>query len=131
MAADTIDMKTALMDAASRGETLKVEALLDEGADVNACDESGMTALMHAIKEGRLDAARALIKRGADVNAKGKYLGYSAIVFAAKRADADIVEMLLSSNDEITQSEARFALGVAQLTGNSRVVELLKQSLDK
>lgn len=124
-------MKTALMDAASRGETDELIALLDEGADVNARDESGLTALMYAIKEGQKDSARALVERGADINAKGKYLGYSAIVLAAKRADVEIVEMLLSSKDKITSSEARFALGVAQLTGNSRVMELIKQSLDE
>jgi ankyrin repeat protein len=115
---------TELISAASRGDTRVVTDLLDAGADVDWRDERGMTALMHAVKGGHRETASALLDRGADAKARGKYLGYEAVVFAVKAGDADMLELLIKSA-EFHPADTNFALGVAKLLGNQRVIKLL------
>ena len=52
--------------------------LLDNGADINARNNMGMTPLMHyALKgEGYLDLVKILLARGADINAKSEMTAY-------------------------------------------------------
>jgi len=59
-----------LLAAAATGDTLRVKAMLDKGARVDARDGSGGTALGHAVWFGHLETVRLLISRGADVNAR-------------------------------------------------------------
>ena len=72
-----------LVQAAWDGDSSKVEALLQAGADVNASNRQGMTPLMASAwgGTGRGDAgiAKALIARGADVNA-AKPISFSLLV---------------------------------------------------
>jgi ankyrin repeat protein len=125
------DRDKALIAAAARGDGPAVRAALEEGADANARDATSMTALMHAAKAGSYEAAEALLARGAGVKAKGKYLGFTPIVFAVKSGSAEVVELLLNSREGVDHDDARFALGVAELTRNSSVIELLKRALSK
>ncbi|MBI4961756.1 MAG: ankyrin repeat domain-containing protein, partial [Desulfomonile tiedjei] len=69
---------TALMAAASAGNTELVKLLLDKAATdkaiskqkvINAKDNSGRTALMAACEEDRAEVAKLLVERGAGVNA--------------------------------------------------------------
>jgi ankyrin repeat protein len=59
-----------LMKAARAGKTDMLEALLDEGIDVNTKDNDGMTALMWAAYKCHLTAVEFLLDNDADVNAK-------------------------------------------------------------
>jgi len=70
---------------------------------------------------------QALLARGADAKARGKYLGYEPIVFAVKAGDAAMVELLLASAGFLPD-DTKFALGVAKLVGNARVIELLEDA---
>lgn len=117
----------ALIDAASRGDADSIIALLDAGIDINAQDDKGATALMRAVESGREDTVKLLLDHGADVNIQGRFLGYSAIVFAVKARNADLVEMLLAACNS-KPPDLSFAIGVAQLSGNPRLIELLKQA---
>ena len=49
---------------------VKVLALIEEEADMNAVDSIGLTSLHVACVNGRLEVAMALIDRGADINAR-------------------------------------------------------------
>ena len=65
----SLDARSArLMDAAFRGDTPAVRALVDEGADVNVKNEAGATPLMRAVYH--VDTAAFLLDHGANVNAK-------------------------------------------------------------
>ena len=83
-----------LIRAARRGDLSRVETLLDQGADVKAKDNEGVTALMTAALEGHSAVVNTLLQRGADVNAKTKE-GNTALCEAAWGGHAGIVQALL------------------------------------
>ena len=72
LAAERPAIASSLVEAASKGDTDKVQALLAKGADVNAKAYNGYTALMSAAWGGHTDIVQALLAKGADVNAKQK-----------------------------------------------------------
>jgi ankyrin repeat protein len=88
-----------LNEAAWKGDTEKVQApekvqaLLTQGADVNAKDKGGFTALMDAAWEGHTDTVQALLAQGADVNAKNKN-GDTALMLAKEGGHKEIVHIL-------------------------------------
>ena len=57
-----------LVDAAKSGDRGALQALLNEGADVNAQTADGSTALLWASYRDDLESAELLIRAGADVN---------------------------------------------------------------
>ncbi len=113
--------KTALMQAAKRGHTKTVEALLANGADVNAIYFFlGETALMMAAAEGHAKTVEALLANGADVNTLNR-LGNTALELAAEQASystgseghAEIVR-LLKGNLNIAYTPEEFLTCVEQ-----------------
>src|SRR4051794_9959909 len=66
-AADTSD--TRLVEAAKKGDTAAVRALIKSGANVNAPLGDGSTALHWAAHRGAVELADVLISSGANVNA--------------------------------------------------------------
>ena len=56
---------SSLIEAASIGDTEKVQALLAKGADVNAKENKGGTALMAAKRKGHREIVRILKEAGA------------------------------------------------------------------
>ena len=82
-----------LIKAISKGDTEKVHALLEKGADVNAKDNNGGTALMRAAQEGQTDTLQALLANGADVNAKIND-GGTALKKAKEGGHEEIVRIL-------------------------------------
>ena len=87
------DISQALLEAAKKGDTATVKALLAEGAYVDARDGEGCTALMKAVFSGNNDTVRALLEAGADVNAKHKW-GGTAMVSAQLMGQTELIEIL-------------------------------------
>ena len=60
-----------LIDAAEKGQTEQVKALLEEGADVNAKEDKdyGRTALLWTASYGHTEVVQVLLDAGADLNA--------------------------------------------------------------
>ncbi|MEE8526424.1 MAG: ankyrin repeat domain-containing protein, partial [Thermoanaerobaculia bacterium] len=84
--------RTLLMAAAYQGETGLVQALIDAGADVNACDrtDSGQTVLVYAVQSpaaDRLEVVSSLVAGGADVNQRCGRNRRSALMYAV---DSDV-----------------------------------------
>ena len=63
-----IGASTSLHAAALRADASEVQALLDEGADVNARNEDGQTPLHVAAERGEVAVLEALLDRGADID---------------------------------------------------------------
>jgi uncharacterized protein len=77
------DQDEALTRAASEGDVRQVQALLDEGVDVNARDKAGGTALMRASVTGHADIVRRLLDKGVNVNSTNKD-GRTALMLASR-----------------------------------------------
>ena len=87
------DINSQLIEAAKKGDTVSIKALLEAGADVNTADVNGRTALIWAAQKGHTETSQALLEAGADVNAKGED-GYTALMYAANAGHTEIVELL-------------------------------------
>jgi len=61
-----------LRDAASKGQTAKIGALLAKGLAIDGADAKGRTALMLAAQQGRAEAVRLLLAKGANASARDK-----------------------------------------------------------
>ncbi|NIM59890.1 MAG: serine hydrolase [Candidatus Aminicenantes bacterium] len=100
------DTGLALIEAAHKGDSEVVEALLDSGADINARDEQNQTALHLAAGRGHTAVVKLLLEHGADVNARN-LLGRTPILVPVYRGSLDIVRALLNAGADI---EARSEL---------------------
>jgi len=61
-----------LMDAIRDGDSARVQNLLEQGADPNACDDAGETALMRGALYADIEVMRTLVAQGAKASARGK-----------------------------------------------------------
>ncbi len=86
-AGDRSDPASRLRAAAAAGLTAQVEALLDQGAPVDAPDDKGDTALMKCIRADQPAVAALLRRRGASLDRRN-HAGESARDLATARDDA-------------------------------------------
>jgi excisionase family DNA binding protein len=82
-----------LIEAAYEGNTVQVQALIDEGANVNEKDAAGRTPLMIAANRGHTYVVQLLLDCGADANAVDN-AGLTAIQAAESRGFQRIVSLL-------------------------------------
>ena len=111
-----------LWAAARAGDTAKVAAALDKGADVNAKTRYGATALTFAADKGHLEVVKLLIARGADVNAQDTFYQMRAVDMAMMNNQAAVVTLLLERG-------SKGAPGVLQQAVQSGNVALVTAAL--
>jgi hypothetical protein len=99
-----------LVDAALSGDLPKVQALLKQGADIEATAFDGLTPLDAAAKEGHLEVLKYLIDNGATVNGVG-HSNRTALGDAAIYEHTDCVRYLISKGGEI-RSTAEWRQGL-------------------
>jgi ankyrin repeat protein len=116
----------ALIDAAKRGDTPGVRALIARKADVNSVEADGTTALHWAVRRDNLDAAKALIAAGANARTTNRY-GVGALSLAAVNGNAAMLELLLNAGADVNQAlpEGETVLMTAARTGSVAAVKLL------
>lgn len=78
---------------AESGAISELETVLPR-ADINACNEHGMTALMRAAYHGRVEMVRVLLEHGADPNLT-RNDNFTALSLAAFFGHAEIVKTLM------------------------------------
>ncbi|HKS26489.1 MAG TPA: ankyrin repeat domain-containing protein [Pyrinomonadaceae bacterium] len=98
-----------LIEAAYEGNTVQVQSLIEEGADVNERDASGRTALMIAANRGHTYVVQLLLERGADANVTDNK-GTTAMQAAESRGFQRIVSMLKKFSAAPGQTENSSAL---------------------
>jgi ankyrin repeat protein len=96
------DLDGELLEAAYRNDVEAARRLIDEGADVNAKDETQQSAYLIATSEVG-DDPRLLeltLGAGADVNAKDSYNG-TGLIRAAERGYPRVIRRLLETDVEV------------------------------
>lgn len=122
-----------LFDAVSNGNTEKVKALLDKGADVNAKFKGKGTVLHGAALKGQNDLVELLIRKGADVNAKDDKYGATPLHLAAYNGHKKVVQILLLAGADVypKDREGDTPLDNALSGGHRDVAELIKNFAGK
>jgi ankyrin repeat protein len=128
-----------LIDAASRGDSSAVEALLARGDEVNARTKTkllfrrsankGATALIIASSNGHVDVVRTLLNKGAGIDL-GTDKGATALMVAAEQGNLEVVRALLDKGAAVNvqDKDGATALMTASSRGRIQVVQAL---LDK
>jgi hypothetical protein len=122
------DRDRALLEAARRGDAARTEALVREGANVNARDERGQTPLLLAAREGQAGVVKALLRAGASLDA-ATASGLTPLIAAAAKGRTDIARLLIEAraDPDARHRELGTALDAAQRNGHRDIVQLLRQ----
>ncbi len=104
----------------------KIQAILDDGADVNATDEVGATALMGAAEYDNYIAVEKLIDEGASLNNKNEE-EKTALHIAVDSGNVESAKMLLDAGIEVDDQdyEGRTPLMLATRNDEIEIIELL------
>lgn len=124
-----IQLITQLVIAVNRGKIATVKSLLDEGADINAEDDHGVSVLDYAIIDNRLDVAKLLIKRGANINSKD-HTGSTILFYAIYFGKIDIARFLIENGIDVNMkdNDGYTALDLAKIKGFKDFVQILKKA---
>ncbi len=93
-------------DAARQGDRATVQALLKQGADVNAAQADGITALHWAAMNGDAAMAAMLLYAGANVGASTRLGSLTPLDLAAKTGRADVIGALLKGGANPNRADA-------------------------
>ncbi len=125
-----VPSEAPLADAAMNGDFERVEALILQGADLDAAQGDGMTALHWAAEQGRVDMARLLIEAGANVAVTTRLGHYTPLHIAARGAETVIVIALLKAGADPAartstggSTPLHFAAGAASSAAVEALVE--------
>ncbi|OYU12654.1 MAG: hypothetical protein CFE38_06575 [Comamonadaceae bacterium PBBC1] len=111
---DQININGQFVMAGRVGKLERVQALLDQGAQVNSRDRNGDTPLNMATAKANTELVQALIKAGADVNL-GNLSGVTPLMGSAVTADAQSFRALLAAGaktdplDRVKKNAATYA----------------------
>ncbi|MGH7615672.1 MAG: ankyrin repeat domain-containing protein, partial [Gemmatimonadaceae bacterium] len=97
LAAWTSPGDSPVADAAMRGDSSQVRALIKRGEDVNAAQGDGMTALHWAASRGDVAEARMLVVAGARLEATTRNGNYTALHLAARSGKPAVIRALLAA----------------------------------
>jgi ankyrin repeat protein len=99
----TGNLVTPLMVAAMIGDMDKARFLLEQGVDVNAVGQEGLTALLGASYAVKPSVIKLLLEKGADANSKLSD-GTTALMIVAEKASYACVELLLKHQADVNAS---------------------------
>lgn len=104
---DAAGAESAVFAAVMDGDTVRLEALLAAGADINQRDKTGQTPLITAALAGRSRVTASLLDHGADVMARTDK-GMTALHAAAFSGDLASIELLIGKGAAVND-QANFA----------------------
>jgi hypothetical protein len=125
------ELNQQLIQAASRGETSRVQDLLKQGAQINAQDAQGRTAVMAATYGNHVASVQALLAAGADVNLRDGMLN-NPFLYAGAEGYLDILKLAWAAgaDTKITNRFGGIALIPASERGHVEVVQWLLENTD-
>ena len=89
-----------IIAAAWKNDVRRARALIDQGADVNAKDNTVQSAYLISTSEGYLELLNLTLRHGADVDSKDSFNG-TGLIRAADRGHADIAGRLIQADIKI------------------------------
>ncbi|KXZ55566.1 hypothetical protein GPECTOR_2g1115 [Gonium pectorale] len=116
-----------LHDAAKHGDVEAATRLIEEGADVNALSDKGISALGVAVGFNRLDVVKLLIAKGADLSFRDPKKN-TIMHYAAGYGRMAIAKALLAAGAELAaENDAKQTpVAVAKLNGEREMVKFLE-----
>jgi len=120
--------ESPVADAAMRGDSAKVRALLKQGIDANAAQADGMTALHWAAARGDASQVKVLVFAGARLESSTRNGSYTPLHLAAQAGRGAAVRALLESGanaNAVTSSGGATPLHMAAAQGNAEAVNAL------
>jgi ankyrin repeat protein len=117
-------------DAAMRGDSDAVQALVAGGADVNAAQGDGMTGLHWAAERGDEQIAEILIRAAAELNAVTRLGAYTPLHLASRGGHTEVVLELLEAGADArarTSTGGATALHFAAAAGRAEAIRPLLQ----
>ena len=124
---ESAQLGSKLCMAILRGDNIKMNEFLQNGADINHQDDpDGWTPLIYSIYYGNKFARNELLNRGADIR-KSDYSNRTPLMFAAIRGDRILIENLirLGTNTAQTDIRGKSALDFAKEYHKYECVDLL------
>jgi rubrerythrin len=120
------ELNKKLFSAIKKNDKESIEALIVEGADISAMNQSKECILEQAMHNCDLKIVRFLIEKGADVNFKGSY-GYTALHIAVGKQNLKLVEYLIKNGADVNppSTKADPILHVAVSKNNLKIVKFL------
>lgn len=118
-------------DAARRGDVQTVQALLHEGADVNASHGDGMSALHWAAERGDGELVKMLLYAGAHVDAVTRIGQYTPLHLAARVGSVQTLALLLEAGSDLTartSTGGASAIHLAAASGSAESVTVLLEA---
>jgi len=111
--------REALWAAIRKGDVKEVQSVLDQGADVNAKSEIGISALWIAVSRSNRDIIELLIRRGADVNARDGIWYQTPLSTAVQGGSLDLVKLLIQAGAKdvdaaLMTAASRRQMGIVQ-----------------
>ena len=115
-----------LVDAAKRGDTAAVRALLQQSRNANVAEPDGTTALHWAAQRGDATLADVLLRAGADARTATRY-GVTPLALACQRGSGAVVQRLLMAGADPNAAlpGGETALMTAARAGALDVMDLL------
>lgn len=118
-----------LADAAARGDSDQVRALVQQGADPNGTGEEGITPLQFALLAQSQDGMRALLQAGANPNLPG--MGGNTVVHTASMVDDPAyLRLLLDAGADPNARNARTGMSALAVAAGPRTDAQFRMLLD-
>lgn len=119
------------VEAASKGQLLKMQFLRLLGTHVNVYPKSKLPAMVAAAWEGQNDCLEYLLENGGDINIKDK-TGLTALMAASYNGHIETVKLLLSGGANIyAESIDGTALSIALEKNQQEIASLLREHAEK
>lgn len=125
---DTLDLTKRLMNMVPKGDIAHIAALIEQGADPNACLD-GQNALHLAAKIGRTDVVQQLLKAGAHVDAPAfGFMNATALCLAVYYGHVDVAQELIDYHADLNVHLADIKatpLHLAAMKGRVQITQML------
>jgi ankyrin repeat protein len=117
-----------LVSAAKHNDVSAVVTALQNGADVNAANDLGITPLMIASRHTDLTLFDVLVESGADVNQRNN-AGATAIFIAVRNGNIQAVARLISAGADLTvkNNQGRTAHDIALMYDKPVIASLIQR----